>query len=103
MTDACTRRCSSCSAAGDLADVRRDAVGDGRDVARVRLLAGERAQGRGDRAAARVPHHHYEAGAELRHGKLDGADLRRRDDVATDAHDEEIAEADIEDDLRECA
>ena len=43
--------------------------------------------------------HHHQARAEALGGELDAAHLRRRDDVAGDADDEEIAEALIEDDL----
>ena len=52
-----------------------------------------------DRAALRVPEHDDQPRAEPRGGELDAADLRRRDDVAGDADDEQIAEPLIEDDL----
>ena len=46
-----------------------------------------------------MPEHDDEPGAEPRRCELDAPDLRRRDDVAGDADDEEIAEPLIEDDL----
>ena len=48
----------------------------------------------------RVPHHDDESCAESRGGELDTADLRRRDHVAGDADDEQIAEPLIEHDFR---
>ncbi len=50
-------------------------------------------------AAARVPEHDDEPRAEPLGRELDAADLRRRDDVARDADDEQVAEALIEHDL----
>ena len=52
-----------------------------------------------DRAALRVAEHDDEARAEALRGELDAADLRRRDDVAGDADDEQVAEPLVEDDL----
>ena len=56
-------------------------------------------QRRGHGAALRVPEHDDEPRVELLGGELDAADQRRRDDVAGDADDEEIAEALIEHEL----
>ena len=39
----------------------------------------------------RMAHHHDQAGAKLLGGELDAADLRRRDDVASNADDEQVA------------
>ena len=52
-----------------------------------------------DRAATRVAEHDDEPRVELLGRELDAADLRRRDDVAGDADDEQIAEPLIEHDL----
>src|SRR5581483_2896869 len=46
-----------------------------------------------------MSHHHDQLRTEFRRGELDAAHLRRRDDVAGDADDEEIAEALIEHEL----
>ena len=63
------------------------------------MLAGHRLDRRIDRAAAGVAHDHHQARAEALGRELDAADLRRRDDVARDADDEQIAQALVEDDL----
>ena len=52
-----------------------------------------------DRAALRVAEHDDQPRAEALGGELDAADLRRRDDVAGDADDEQVAQALVEDDL----
>jgi len=49
--------------------------------------------------ALRMPQDDYQSGAELFRGELDAADLRRRNDVAGHANDEQIAQPLIEDDL----
>ena len=54
---------------------------------------------RQDRAALRVSEHHDQPRTEAGGGELDAADLRRSDDVAGDADDEQIAEPLIEDDF----
>ena len=54
---------------------------------------------RQDRAALRVAEHHDQPRAEALGGELDAADLRRRDDVAGDADDEQVAEPLVEHDL----
>jgi hypothetical protein len=46
-----------------------------------------------------MPEHHHESGAESRGGELHAADLRRCDDVARDADDEQVPEALVEHDL----
>jgi len=38
-----------------------------------------------------MPQHHHQPCAELLGGELDAADLRRRDDVASNADDEQVA------------
>ena len=53
-----------------------------------------------NRAALRVAEHDDEPGAVALCRKLDAADLRRRDDVAGDADDEQIAEPLVEHDFR---
>ena len=53
-----------------------------------------------NRAALGVTEHHHEARAVAFRGELDAAHLRRRDDVACDADDEQIAEPLVEDDFR---
>ena len=61
---------------------------------RLQLLDGRR-----DRAATRVAEHDDEPRVELLGRELDAADLRRRDDVAGNADDEQVAEPLIEHDL----
>ena len=80
---------------------RHHAIHDRTEVARVGGgLPAQFGECRGDRPAQRMPEHDHEARAELRGGKFDAADLRRRDDVAGDADHEQIAEALIEHELR---
>ena len=82
-------------------DLRRDPVDDRLNVLRLRHAAVLEGADRGThRAALGVSHHDDQAGPELAGRELDGPDERRRDDVARDADDEEIAEALVEDELR---
>ena len=74
-------------------DRRTDAVDDRPQVPRLLLRRPlELFDRRLDRPAARVAEHDDEPGAELRRRELDAADLRRRDDVAGDTDDEQVAE-----------
>jgi hypothetical protein len=57
-------------------------------------------EGRDDGAALRVAQDDHQPGPEPGRRELHAADLRRRDDVAGDADDEEIAESLVEDELR---
>ena len=55
---------------------------------------------RQDGAALRVPEDDDQPRAESLGGELDAADLRRRDDVAGDADDEQVAQALVEHESR---
>ena len=81
-------------------DRRPDAADDGPQVARalvLRLL--KFFEGGDDGAALRVSEHHHEPRAEPRRRELHAVNLRRGDDVARHADDEQVAEALIEDHL----
>ena len=82
-------------------DRRPHAVDDRMQIARLVDRRPLQLFDRGEyRAALRVTEHDNEAGAVAFCRKLDAADLRRRDDVAGDADDEQIAEPLVEDDFR---
>ena len=81
-------------------DRRPHAIDDRPQVPRLVLRRPlQRFERRQNRAALRMAEHDDEPRAVALGGELDAADLRRRDDVAGDADDEEIAEALIEHDL----
>lgn len=58
--------------------------------------ASECLEGGDDGSALGVAQHHDQAGAEAIRGELDASDLGRGDDVASDANDEQVAEALVE-------
>ena len=81
-------------------DRRTDAVDDRVQVPRLAGRGpGEFLEGRVDRTAVGVAEHDDELRVEPRRRELHAADLRRRDDVARDADDEEIAESLVEDEF----